>query len=438
MQGNIPVAPRERYKKSEIRLPIFGTHLGVTSCIKAIADFLETNGKYLMQHKHKWDSSDLSQAMLAAIEQSADHRCLSRNKDKINFNGFWRNGNRPNVCAWLDKATWSDAKTGQGGGCKTFADVAFNLSLPQFMHKFGNASKNKNSVYGERLDLVSAFAGKAPPALTIPVNDIWQELCRRDNTRVDRAAQWLADTRGFESPRTWIGPGFANLMQEDLELFEPQHQKLIEHRLALSPQLVAPLRGVHSERVNNLFFRAIGDVPKDEKSRLLTGAGGWKEPDDSPRAFGFPHLIKDFPNIVLCEGMADYFAAEVLLADNEKWLPIGASNADSLKKWALWLSKSKYSGRVTIVYQPDPDDEGEFGTEMVGPKKAVEAMRVLYENNINARFFNWTLYLKHTTTHPDRVADLADSLKLDHELKEAGGGHLNCCFEIALRWDGED
>jgi hypothetical protein len=391
-----------------------------------------------MQHKYQWHSSDLSKAMLTAIERSAEPRCVRRDGNKITFNGFWRNGSRPNVCAWIDKATWSDAKTGQSGGCKDFAKVAFNLSLPDFMHRFGSATKSEEIIYGERLNIASVFAQKAPLQLTKPVDDIWQELCRRDSTRVDLAAQWLADTRGFASPRMWIDSGFTNLTKDDVKLFEPQHQSLIEHRLSLGPHLVAPLRGVHSEKVNNLFFRAIGDVPKDKKSRLLTGVGGWKESDDSPRAFGFPHLVKDFSNMVLCEGMADYFAAELLLADNEKWLPIGASNADSLKKWALWLSKSKYSGRVTIVYQLDPDDDGEFGTEMVGPKKAIDAMRVLQESGINARFFNWTFYLKHSTAHPERIVDLADSLKLDHELKEAGEGYLNRCFEIALTWDGED
>jgi hypothetical protein len=389
-----------------------------------------------MQQKYQWDRSDLSQAMLTAIEQSAHPRCISRNNNKIIFNGFWRNGERPNVCAWLDKATWSDIKTGQGGGCKDFARVAFDLSLPDFMTKFGHASV-KSYTYGERLDLAAIFDG-APSMLTKPVDDIWQELCKRDTTRVDLATQWLANTRGFETPRRWIGSGFANLTKEDVELFEPQHRSLIEHRLALGPQLVVPLRGIHSDKVNNLFFRAISNVSKEDKSQLLSGAGGWKEPDDSPRAFGFPHLIEDFSNIVLCEGMADYFAAEVLLADNEKWLPIGASNADGLKKWASWLSKSQFSGRVTIVYQFDPDDDGELGAEMVGPKKAVEAMRVLNENNIDVRFFNWALYLNHTTAYPDRVDDLADSLKLDHELKEAGAGHLNRMFEIALTWDGEE
>lgn len=391
-----------------------------------------------MQQNHQWNGADFSQAMRTAIEQSADPHCLRRSNDKIVFNGFWRSGTHPNVCAWLDKATWSDAKTGQGGSCKDFAKVAFNLSLPQFMRKFGDASNSNEEDYGQRLDIAAAFAKRSSPQLTKPVDDIWQELCVRDRSRTDCAAQWLTDKRGFEQPRRFIGSGFSNLTKDDIDLFEPHHRSLIEYRLSLGPQLVAPLRGVHSDKVNNLFFRAVSDVAKDEKSRLLTGAGGFKDADDSPRAFGFPHLIKDFSNIVLCEGMADYFAAEVLLADNEKWLPIGASNADGLKKWALWLSKSKFSGRVTIVYQLDPDDEGELGTEMVGPQKATEAMRVLNENNITARFFNWALYLNHTTASPDRVNDLADSLKLDHELKEAGPGHLHRMFEIALTWDGEE
>lgn len=276
-----------------------------------------------MQQKSEWVSSDFSYAMLNAIESSTNVRKLDRTANKISFNGFWRNGRRLNVCAWLDEASWYDAKTGDKGRCQEFASVAFNMNLPQFMLKFG---KRENMLL-EEIDIAAALAGKhlerAEPTikLTKSVDKIWQELCRRDRSRPDQAAEWLTNERGFEAPRAWIGSGFTNLGADDIELFEPIHHSLIKHRLSLGPQLVAPIRGVHSGEVKNLFFRAMDDVDKGEKSRLLTGAGGWQEPDATPRAFGFPHLIKDFPNIALCEGMADYFAAELLLGSDEKWLP---------------------------------------------------------------------------------------------------------------------
>ena len=85
-----------------------------------------------------WTIDDLSRAMTNAVFQHANGRLLKQNGDIIKFNGFWRNGDKQNVCAWLNKATWHDIKTGDGGGGKEFAKVAFNISLPEFMEKFGN------------------------------------------------------------------------------------------------------------------------------------------------------------------------------------------------------------------------------------------------------------------------------------------------------------
>ena len=346
------------------------------------------------------------------------------------FNGFWRNGNHQNVCAWLDKATWHDIKTGDGGSCKDFAKTAYNMSLPEFMKSFGQPS--------DCLDIAQIFR-QAPqkqpdtPIITKPPNEIWEQLIKRDQGREDLAAQWLINERGLKSPRRWIGSGFANLLSDDLDLFEPMHHNLIKERLATGPQLIAPIRSVHSDEVKNLLFRTIAKVDKKDKSRLLTGAGGWSDPDGTPRAFGFPHLIEEFPNIVIFEGMADYFAGELLLASNEKWLPLGGCNADDLKKWALWLSKRKYSGRVNIVYQLDQNEEGEPTAEETGPMMAVKAMQIFQDNGINAEFFNWQFYLENTTNHPENITDLADSILQDARLQECAPDHLSYCFELTLR-----
>lgn len=86
------------------------------------------------------------------------------------------------------------------------------------------------------------------------------------------------------------------------------------------------------------------------------------------KSFRFPHLIDDFPNIVLCEGMADYFAAEYLLDKNEKYLALGAANADALIKWAQWLGEKQYQGCVHFIYQLDLNDEGKISTAEIGQK----------------------------------------------------------------------
>jgi hypothetical protein len=87
----------------------------------------------------KWSVADLSHAMEQSIRSHANPKFIKISNDKLIFNGFWRNGNKPNTCIWLNKATWADAKTGEGGGCKEFAKTAFNLSLPEFMEQFGHS-----------------------------------------------------------------------------------------------------------------------------------------------------------------------------------------------------------------------------------------------------------------------------------------------------------
>jgi hypothetical protein len=88
-------------------------------------------------NSEKWVTSDYSQAMEQAIYKNANQRFICNRGGKLLFNGFWRNGKKQNVCAWLDKATWCDAKTGDKGGCKDFAQIAFGMSLKEFMDTYG-------------------------------------------------------------------------------------------------------------------------------------------------------------------------------------------------------------------------------------------------------------------------------------------------------------
>jgi hypothetical protein len=379
-------------------------------------------------NSQKWTSADLSAAIKTAVLQNSSQTKVSGGK--LLFNGFWRQGEHQNVCLWPDRGTWHDAKTGDGGGCKEFAKVAFNLSLPEFMKRFGTLSSQIN----DNLPLKEIF--DAQKQLNKSINQIWLELQKLDQNQPDLAEKWLISERGFYLPRFNIGSGFANLSIEGVELFEHFHQKFIRHRLSLGPQVIVPLRGIHSDQVQNLFFRAISECSKEEKSRLLAGAGGWHETDGTPRAFGFPHLIHDFPNLVLCEGMADYFAAECLLEDNEKFLPIGTASASAIPKWAEWLIKTNYKGQIIIVNQWDENNFGQISPDGIGPSKSVQALAALKKENLAARLFDWSFYLENTTTHPAGIKDLADSLRSEALHKECGAGHLNYCFLICLETQG--
>lgn len=357
-----------------------------------------------MSLKEKWSISDFALAMENGMRSQANQKYIKASNDKLMFNGFWRNGDKSNVCIWLKKATWADAKTGDGGSCKDFARVAFNMTLPEFMEHYGT---RLNPVRPSPKTIIAN-------ALAVgDVNKIWHYLCERDANRKDSAALWLEHERGFIDPRASIGSGFANLFREDLKLFAKDHRHLIEQRLSLGPNLIIPLRSGLSSRVENLFFRALNPVSKEHKSRLLTGQGGWSNAEKSPRAFGFPHLVHDFPKLILCEGMADYFAVECLLGCGANYLALGVANASALNNWALWLCNTRYKGSVTILYQLDRDSSGKISTLAIGQSKASQALKTLLQNKISASLFRWPHFLKHIgAPFEHQINDIADVCKI--------------------------
>ena len=134
--------------------------------------------------------------------------------------------------------------------------------------------------------------------------------------------------------------------------------------------------------------------------------------------------------------MADYIAAECLLRREEKYLPIGAANADALDKWAHWLSQKKYTGHTVLLYHLDRNEANKLSLQGVGPLKGLEALITLKKHGLSANLFQWLAYLKNTTTHPHEIKDLADSLKTEAIHKECDPGHLNYCFLFCLKDDG--
>ncbi len=358
-----------------------------------------------MSLKEKWSVSDFAIAMEGGVRSQANRKYIKTSSDKLMFNGFWRNGDKSNVCIWLTKATWADAKTGDGGGCKEFAKVAFNLSLPEFMERFGHSSIAP-------LPASPIKDSRKHAHQTISINDVWSKLVEDKNNSSDSAEHWLKKVRGFDSPRETIGSGFLSLEKRHLSLFNSQHKNFILQRFAKGPQLIVPIRSTISSKVENLFFRALSNVDINDKSRLLPGCDGWTEKDGSPRAFGFPHLIHDFPKLVLCEGMADYFATECLLGCGANNLALGAANASALNNWANWLAKTGFKGRVTILYQLDKDQSGKISSLGVGQSKASHALKTLLENKIPASLFQWPSFLRKIDISKQHPGDIADVCKI--------------------------
>lgn len=387
-----------------------------------------------MSHSLKqWDSADFAVAMKTAIENHCDNKYIRVEKNKILFNGFWRNGDKQNVCAWLDNATWHDAKTGEGGGCKEFAKTAFNMTLPDFMKRF---SYNTPPVIGStKLDVGYILERNQKSPLSKPINFIWSQITGLTSDASDSAIRWLENERGFTNITQFVGSGFTCLSEKHFSFFENIHHNFLKYRLNIGRQLMVPLRSVYTDDVKNLVFRTITPCEKNEKTRLLPNAGGWNESDGSPRAFGFPHLIMDFPHLILCEGMADYFAAECLIKDNERFLPLGVANADAFIRWAQWLSDQNYPGHITLVYHLDKDEKGELTKKTIGPLKALQALARFHKNGLKAHLFDWPTYIENITTHSSEISDLADCLKAETTHRECGPGHLPYLFLSLLTFE---
>lgn len=251
------------------------------------------------------------------------------------------------------------------------------------------------------------------------LEEIWKNILKKNQDRLSVAVAWLSLERGFKPD--CITSGFSDLYRCDSELFHREHQNFIENRVMVGMQIVAPLRSPSSEKVKNLFFRTMYNTDKETKSRLLPNVNGWGDEDGSPRGFGLPHLIKDFPHIILCEGMADYFAAESLLAEETRYLAIGASSALGLVKWASWLAEHKYRGEVTLLYQLD--EKKESSSLPVGQKCAADSLKILKNNLIKANFFDWFTFLHELKSNIDitKINDIADVCK------EAKNSALDFC-----------
>src|SRR5262249_20488777 len=162
------------------------------------------------------------------VYQKAAPRLLRKSSNKVSFNGFWRDGDKQNVCLWLDKATWHDAKTGEGGGCKEFARTAFNMTLPEFMQRYGSINMER-WIPTER---IIPFA-EDEPANNKSVQELWFALKQAEKSKEDIASRWLIEKRGISAPRETLRAGYANLQSTDVELFDFSIRNFITQRTGL-------------------------------------------------------------------------------------------------------------------------------------------------------------------------------------------------------------
>ena len=364
-------------------------------------------------NKEKWTLDHFNYALRAAIEKHANKRFLRERNGKLLFNGFWRQGNKQNVCAWLNKATWADAKTGESGGIKDFASIAFNLSLPEFMTEYGPADSQ----------IIEPMQFKPEKVISCDLDDIFKKLAQKRKAGFyDYAAFWLEKVRGIKFPRERIYSGFENITPSDSCYFPLSLQGFVEGRAARNNQLVAPLRGPKSERIENFFFREInftGRTDPEQKSRLLPNIGGLSTKDGLPLGFGMPCLATEATIVVLCEGFVDTLCVEALLEDHLNIAVIGSPSAKFLPKWSRWLAENT-NARLIVISHLDEAKNGQSGIGQFCASKAIETYR---KRGKEARYFPWSPFLLDLTqlgikTAITDIRDVGDvcAARLLHEI----------------------
>ena len=355
-------------------------------------------------NNEKWTLDHFNHAMRSAIEKNANKRFLRTRGDKILFNGFWRQGNKQNVCAWINKATWSDMKTGEGGGVKEFASVAFNQSLPEFMASYGPADSQ----------IVTPIEFKAEEIVECDLDRIFKNLTAKRKEIQDCATLWLETVRGIDNPREKIYSGFENIAPSDAIFFPLGLKSFIASRTVNGHHLVAPLRSPKSEKIENFFFRKLNFkeqfVDPAEKSRLLPGVGGLSTDDNLPLGFGLPHLAPDAGMVVLCEGFVDTLCMEAMLEEYLHITVIGSPSAKFLPKWSQWLADNSKATLCVVCHLDEETNRGRG----IGQTSALKALQVYRNSGKEAHLFSWInccLQLRRLgmTTAFSNIRDVGDS-----------------------------
>lgn len=279
----------------------------------------------------------------------------------------------------IRRGTWHDAKTGEGGGVKEFAKIAFDLDLPHFMERFGSiitdAGVPKTGVPAGMTNSVSHTTGD--------LNAVWKKL----QPYKQHADLWLRQQRGIKAG-SLTQQLFADICAKQAQLFPKPISSFLIRVLRDKTALISPLINPATEQVVNFLLR-FTDNNSHNKAVFLPGLPIVGE--EVPFGFGSPQLFTDFPEIILCEGLTDTLTANYLTEDNEKVLVIGAPSARQLPLWGKWLAHN-CSAKVTIVYHLDKAGE-DISIQGIGQKNALKALSYFADTPARASLFPWSRFL---------------------------------------------
>lgn len=322
-----------------------------------------------MPRRYDWSRDDFGSAMARAVVQFGSPRCVKRVGRRVYTNGWWREGEHPNVVVNTETASFFDFKESTGGGVSRFAEVAFNLRLPAFMDRFG---------------LVGAME---PPPAPLPapkprddVEGAWEALSGAGGPV---SAAWLRTARGVEA--TACVSGFADLTVGALPAGDIQR---FASRI-LQPAIVLPLRDARGIP-RNLHFRPHGHGGR----RFLPGP---LVADGAPLGYGMVHQALDAELLVLVEGAIDTLAAEAMLAGEPDAVVVGMASSSMAKHWMAFLRK-KQRGSIIVVPHLDPPPH-------VGQRAAASIVASLTSCDVPCAFFDWDRFHDAVGCSAKDVAD---------------------------------
>lgn len=329
---------------------------------------------YLMA-LHNNDLLDLAYAMQRAVEQHAAPRTLSRVGPRMYFNGWWREGKNPNCLVNVGNATWHDFKTGEGGGCKHFAQTAFGLGLRDFLDRFGRLDPSQPRI---------PPPPEPPPRDGIPA--FWDQL----KARAAASAAWVR-RRGV--PPDEVVSGFADLSAGAFR-HEPYMEGWVQRFVRANGQaIVVPMRSMATGAVENLHFRSL--IPGRERRFMPRGRLTWQ---DDVRLYGMADKALDAGLTVVTEGAFDTMALEAMLRPLSEVCVVGVAGTGLYTALARALFRKR---RGSVMFVPQVDDAGLLAT--------AKAAALLEEGQVPYRMFDWDRLLERLDV--PQCKDVGDVVK---------------------------
>ena len=319
------------------------------------------------------DASTLSAAMVRAATTHATNIDKRPPHGVFRFNAWWRGGDGLKVVIFMDKATWGDIKSGEGGGAKDFARVALGCTLGEMLKRYGDGQPTRPQAPAVAAPPEEASSGWTPEHITAT----WERHvdAHAGQAGEQAAREWLRERRGIPTGarmESGLFPADAQLFPADVMVERRQGgqtsvRSWVEDVLrTMGSAYLVPLRAADTNRVAGLVLRL--HTPKTIKedvikSMSVRGIKVDRGADAPPLGFGWPGAARRADLVILVEGAPDTWAVEALAPDGA--LVVGVNGVWGLATlrekeparpgpWATWLAEHRTLPTVLIPQNDAP------------------------------------------------------------------------------------